>query len=199
MEMPPGRPGRARPSRSGPSALPRQTSQGYVRVMASRAQGLLQELSDHDCWALLAEQGVGRLAVARGQESPLVVPVNYVVVERTIRFRTGFGALMPTIVATPVSFQVDDIEPSTRTGWCVLVDGRAHEVSGRDPGRNAPEPWVVGEKPYLIELAVRRITGRRVVQDTSATSVQPRPPTSLQTADDRRRRQDVTGLANPER
>lgn len=123
----------------------------------------LVELDTDECLALLATEPVGRLAVSRGRGTPLVVPVNYVLVERTILFRTGFGTKLPSLGARPVSFQVDRFEPDRRQGWSVLATGQAAEISERAAGDRLPEPWVPEDKPYLIGISVRAVTGRRIV------------------------------------
>lgn len=122
----------------------------------------LVELTRDECLALLATQSVGRVAVAQGLVGPLVVPVNYVVEGASIFFLSGYGAKLRAALFRPVSFQVDAIDPATHTGWSVLVRGRAEEVHRRHAGGSLPTPWATGEKPYLVRIPIRAISGRRL-------------------------------------
>jgi hypothetical protein len=133
---------------------------------ASRARQL-EELDADECLRLLGTAAVGRLAVSVPTDSPLVVPVNYVLVGRTILFRSGFGTKLRALASRPVSFEVDDHDPATRTGWSVLVRGRAREARERDVDPPLPEPWVPDDKPYLVQLEIRSLTGRRIVSTRS--------------------------------
>jgi nitroimidazol reductase NimA-like FMN-containing flavoprotein (pyridoxamine 5'-phosphate oxidase superfamily) len=126
----------------------------------------LIELGAEECLALLATEPVGRLAVSRGRGTPLVVPVNYVLAETVILFRTGFGTKLPSLGARPVAFEVDRFEPDRRLGWSVLASGQATEVSERTAGDRLPDPWVPEHKPYLIGITVHTITGRRIIART---------------------------------
>jgi hypothetical protein len=122
----------------------------------------LDELTHRECLELLATQSVGRLAVPQGRQGPLVVPVNYVLDGETILFRSGYGAKLRGAVIRPVSFEVDSIDEATRTGWSVLARGRAQEIHGRHARGGPPEPWMPGDKPYLVRLTIRTLTGRRI-------------------------------------
>ncbi|MEZ5144423.1 MAG: pyridoxamine 5'-phosphate oxidase family protein [Acidimicrobiales bacterium] len=127
-------------------------------------QATLDELDRDECLRLLATQSLGRLAVSRRLEPPLVVPVNYVVDGANLVFRSGYGTKLRSLAARPVSFQVDWVDPVTRTGWSVLAHGRAREIRQRDAGPRLPEPWMPEDKPYLVRMAIHRVTGRRIVR-----------------------------------
>jgi hypothetical protein len=133
-----------------------------------RATSELVELATDECRALLASEEVGRLGVGRPQGTPLIVPVNYVVSDGAILFRTGFGTKLPALVGRPVSFQVDRFDHAARTGWCVLVTGRAEEISTRAGCDPLPDPWVADDKPYLIRISIRSLSGRRIVGPQAA-------------------------------
>ena len=132
--------------------------------MRPAADGVLEVLGRNECLELLATRSVGRLAVARGREAPLVVPVNYVVDEEAILFRTGYGTKLRAVAASPVSFQVDWVDLLSGVGWSVLISGRGQEIRARDARSPLPEPWVSDDKPYLVRLSIGRITGRRIVR-----------------------------------
>jgi len=120
-------------------------------------------LSVEDCWRLVPDAGVGRIAVSRDREAPIVVPVNYVVDDRTIVFRTGAGTKLSLLHDRPISFQVDDFDPLHRTGWSVLIRGVA-VVDERvcDPDA-APVPWSGGVgRRTVVRLWPSSVSGRRL-------------------------------------
>lgn len=123
----------------------------------------LVELSRAECLQLLASESIGRVAVSQGRAGPLVVPVNYVLDGEAILFRSGYGAKLRSSLFRVVSFQVDRVDVATRTGWSVLVRGPAEELRRREVTGPLPEPWMPGDKPYVVRIAARAVTGRRIV------------------------------------
>ena len=130
--------------------------------------GTLDELGSQECWELLATGQVGRLAVVVGQH-PLVFPVNYGVVDRHIVFQSGADQKLWAINHSNVTFQVDEIDPSRRTGWSVMVQGAARELTfTNNPGlytearRGAARPWAPGKRDHLVWVVADRVSGRRI-------------------------------------
>jgi nitroimidazol reductase NimA-like FMN-containing flavoprotein (pyridoxamine 5'-phosphate oxidase superfamily) len=123
----------------------------------------LLEIDPNECWELLGRCTVGRLAVNLDHRGPLVVPVNFVLVDGYVVFRSDPGTKLGLIEAGPVSFQVDSIDHGHHTGWSVLVRGVAHEADGWELPAVALEPWAGGEKAHWVRLLPTAITGRRVV------------------------------------
>ena len=121
----------------------------------------LEHLAPEECWRLVSGASTGRLAVALPHRSPLVVPVNYVVRNEAVLFRTDTGSKLDALRDHPVSFQVDLIDPIDRTGWSVLIRGFAHETSSADTD---PDPWAPGRKDHWVRIQAIEITGRRIVQ-----------------------------------
>ena len=122
----------------------------------------LEQLSRQECLALLAERGVGRLAVAAPGAAPYVMPVNYLLDGEVVVFRSGVGAKLRTLRGTPVSFQLDDIDPTHRTGWSVLVRGRAYEATHWEIDHLDLTAWAPGEKSHWVRVVPDNITGRRI-------------------------------------
>jgi uncharacterized protein len=126
-------------------------------------------LFEDECLRLLATQEVGRLAVIEGGYGPLIVPVNYVLDGRAIVFATDGGTKLRGATRAPVAFEVDQLDPCTRSGWSVVARGLAHEIGGtaRDDLQRrlaalSFQPWVPGDKPYLVGIAATTVTGRRI-------------------------------------
>ncbi|WP_329140816.1 helix-turn-helix domain-containing protein [Streptomyces sp. NBC_00670] len=124
------------------------------------------ELSVRECRALLASHGVGRLAVNTAS-GPVVVPVNYSVVDGSIVFRTAPGTTPALAVGSRVAFEVDRVDEALSEGWSVLVRGHARAVT--DPGsvrrlteRAHSEPWAGGVRELWIRVDPTETTGRRI-------------------------------------
>jgi nitroimidazol reductase NimA-like FMN-containing flavoprotein (pyridoxamine 5'-phosphate oxidase superfamily) len=122
-------------------------------------------LSFDQCWELLAAGTVGRLGLVI-DEHPEIFPVNYVLDERSIVFRTGHGKKLWNVMASrPAVLEIDGYEPSTEEAWSVVVRGST--VLIQDPDEKAKvealrlEPWEPGPKDHYIRLIPQALTGRR--------------------------------------
>src|SRR5947209_19100265 len=120
--------------------------------MTDTSAATIEELDARASWALLAAQPYGRIAVNRlGQ--PEIYPVNHVVLQGRIRFRTTPGAkLLGLLLDGRVAFQVDGVEDDV--AWSVLVKGTAEEVR-LAPDRTTPPllpetPWVPSPRDAIV-------------------------------------------------
>jgi nitroimidazol reductase NimA-like FMN-containing flavoprotein (pyridoxamine 5'-phosphate oxidase superfamily) len=125
----------------------------------------LEVLDRETCLRLLGTAPVGRVAVAVPGEAPLVVPVNFLLVDERIVFRTDYGTVFRQAVLAegPVSFEVDAFDVTTRTGWSVVVQGPANEVGEWEASGLTLRPWAPGSKEHWVQLEARSVTGRRLV------------------------------------
>ena len=89
--------------------------------------GQLFQLDRSRCLALLATHRVGRL-FGGNNESPVVV-INYALRGNDIVVRVDTESPAVT-VGTEVTFEVDDLDERTRSGWSVIVRGVARDVIG---------------------------------------------------------------------
>jgi len=128
----------------------------------------MEVMDDRDCLALVGEEVIGRIAVIAGGR-PEVFPVNYAVAGDSVVFRTATGTKLDAAVNGPVAFEVDRFDPATRSGWSVVIHGRAEVVDGlshpdlRQTLEALPvDPWAAGNKEHLIRIVPASITGRRV-------------------------------------
>ena len=126
----------------------------------------LEVLAEDECRRLLAEHHLGRLAIG-DFGGPMIFPVNYVVDEDMVVFRTDPGSKLDTAAERElVAFEVDAADEATRTGWSVVVHGALAEVT--DPGdlerlRALPlYPWAPGEKTRYVRVRPASVTGRRI-------------------------------------
>ncbi|MBS2531734.1 pyridoxamine 5'-phosphate oxidase family protein [Catenulispora sp. NF23] len=130
----------------------------------SHDERALGELSERECLDRLASTPVGRIAFSQNA-LPAVVPVNFVLDDGHILFRTAPGSELDTAVrGAVVAFEADDIDPGTRTGWSVLVVGRcSHETDAAVIERldHFPlDPWLPDPTNHFVRICCDQITGR---------------------------------------
>ena len=95
-----------------------------------------------------------------------LLPVSYALHHGAIVFRTSpYGVLSELVRPVEVNFEVDDLDSETRTGWSVVVTGRAQAVAEpRDLVElwtvDGVTPWAAGVRTLFIEVTPRQITGR---------------------------------------
>jgi len=126
----------------------------------------LQPIPVNECALLLAAGSVGRVGVSQSA-LPVVLPVNYAVLDGDIVIRTGAGTKLDAALAgAVVAFEIDSVDPIYHEGWSVLVQGRAHEVVDPDELKRARalplEPWAAGGRDRFVRIATERMSGRRI-------------------------------------
>ncbi|MFE8993029.1 helix-turn-helix domain-containing protein [Streptomyces collinus] len=124
------------------------------------------ELTEAECRSLLSTHGVGRLAVP-ADAGPVVVPVNYSVVEGGIVFRTAPGTTPAQADGHQVAFEADRIDEAFSEGWSVLVRGPATTVTDPDDVALLEEqaystPWAGGRRDLWLRIEPVSVTGRRI-------------------------------------
>jgi nitroimidazol reductase NimA-like FMN-containing flavoprotein (pyridoxamine 5'-phosphate oxidase superfamily) len=118
-----------------------------------------------ECDSLLARHHIGRLAIVVGGQ-PLVFPVNYVMCDGAIVFRTARGTKLFGAIDHPVAFEIDGTDARYHEGWSVLAVGRAEDVT--DPAElarleRAPlAAWSEAPKDHYVRIRPRAVTGRRI-------------------------------------
>jgi nitroimidazol reductase NimA-like FMN-containing flavoprotein (pyridoxamine 5'-phosphate oxidase superfamily) len=140
---------------------------------ASRAR----ELDRAACFTLLRSQQVGRV-VLPGTE-PFVVPVNYVLVEELVLFRTDASSHAASCVGRSIAFEVDTVDVAGETGWSVVVSGRLEDMTEQvsADGRlgQSLEPWAPGPKDRWLAIHIGDMSGRSVHgEDARSTHVDER-------------------------
>ena len=118
-------------------------------------------LDEVECRYLLRWEAVGRIAFVEGDDVPIVLPVNYVVIDDAIVFRTH-PDLANGLQGRLVSFQVDRVDTYRRVGWSVLVRGHAEVVDLERLTDPPPEPWAPGDRAAAVQITPSQITGRRL-------------------------------------
>ena len=139
---------------------------------AAAAEPRVDTLAEDACMRLIAPGGIGRIAF-HGRYGHTVLPVNYVLHEGTVVFRTTPGGALDEDLRTGiadaaylVAFEIDRLDEATREGWSVLLHGTAHHVDD-DTERAAlaglaVRPWPGGPKDLYCRITPTRVTGRRI-------------------------------------
>jgi len=129
----------------------------------------VEELEPAECLRLLATVPVGRVGVTI-DALPAVLPVNFVVSDGAVVFRTVPGTKLDAATAgAVVAFEADSYgTPDQPGGWSVLVRGVARELT--DPGdveaaRVLPlDSWAWdGAADRYVRIEPTVVTGRRIV------------------------------------
>lgn len=122
-------------------------------------------LSASECWDLLSSRTLGRL-VTSVDGQPEIFPINYVVQNRTVLFRTAAGTkLVSTAINNHVLFEADDHNVSE--GWSVIVKGMARSMRTSEEIAEAERaqllPWVATVKEHYVRILPVSVSGRRFV------------------------------------
>ena len=126
----------------------------------------IQTLSVDECLALLSSVALGRVAFGH-DGAPHIVPVNYLLHDGTVVFRTTYGTTLDTVSAgARVAFEVDRVDERTHLGWSVIVAGKAEEIWLPDEIATAATlpitAWAPGERNHYVRISPSAITGRRI-------------------------------------
>lgn len=137
--------------------------------MAHESVPVIHELTAEECWKLLNKEGVGRLATAvvdrtTGNVEPDIFPINYLVHEQRILFRTAPGSKLIDLTAQPtVAFQTDGRRG--RTHWSVVARGTARRMAFdsdiQESGILNLQSTLPTEKWNYVRIDVETITGIR--------------------------------------
>jgi uncharacterized protein len=129
--------------------------------------GHFTRLSGDECRQLLRARGVGRVGW-QSDDGQQILPVTYEVTGELIAFRTRPDTIMGEFLnPLSVSFEVDDVDEDTATGWSVLVQGTAHGYMNDVPEHLLlPRPWAPGEHPLTVVITPISYSGRAVSATT---------------------------------
>ena len=127
---------------------------------------MLTVLTTDECLALLGSVPMGRVGISINA-LPLVLPVNFVVVDGDVVFRTVMGTKFHAASEGAVlAFEADDWEPSGNSGWSVAIQGKSAVVT--DPielerlAGLTTESWALdGAADRFVRIRSVTTTGRR--------------------------------------
>jgi hypothetical protein len=112
---------------------------------------------------------IGRLGVSTDQ-APVIIPVNYRLVDDALLLRVGPGATTQSAAGTLVAFEVDHVDRRAGSAWSVLVRGLASLVTSPTDRQLASGAHPFVPEPGNMMLVIRPdvVTGRRFTLGTSA-------------------------------
>lgn len=124
-------------------------------------------LTAEESWKLLGQAALGRIVVG-APGSVDIFPVNYVVDENHIYFRTAEGTkLVELTINDHVLFEADHVGPEQ--GWSVVVRGTARVITSFNETAKIDElglrSWIPTPKYNIVEITATEITGRTVTFD----------------------------------
>jgi nitroimidazol reductase NimA-like FMN-containing flavoprotein (pyridoxamine 5'-phosphate oxidase superfamily) len=126
------------------------------------------ELEKGQCLELLGGTHIARVVLSINC-LPVALPVNMALLGEDVIFSTDSGSkLTAAVEAQVVSVEADDIDLMYRTGWSVLVTGRAQLVTEPTDIKWASsrvQPWAPGPHPFLVRIPSTLISGRRLMWD----------------------------------
>jgi hypothetical protein len=128
------------------------------------AHRAVSDLTADECWTLLGSAGLGRLATAAHEEAD-VFPLNFLVGDRTILFRTAPGSKLDDIARAPrVAFEADGV--IAQWHWSVVVHGIAVRLTDQldviGSGVMELVSWTPTDKYEYVRITPDDITGRRI-------------------------------------
>jgi nitroimidazol reductase NimA-like FMN-containing flavoprotein (pyridoxamine 5'-phosphate oxidase superfamily) len=135
------------------------------RAPAVGGERRYEKLSEAECMDLLTGAVIGRIGFSAYSVAS-IRPVNFVVDDRAVVFRSAAGAKIgPALRRSPVCFEVDHFDPAMGTGWSVIVTGLTGLI--HDPERIARidrvlSSWMPGALGHLMSIEIEQVTGRRI-------------------------------------
>ncbi|MFD3484877.1 pyridoxamine 5'-phosphate oxidase family protein [Streptomyces sp. NPDC058665] len=116
---------------------------------------------------LLAKTPVGRVVYTR-QALPAVLPVNFSLdTDASVLLLTSPDSdLVRAIDGVVVAFEADEFDASTRSGWSVVVTGRATVVTDRAEHKRlsqaGPTSWMPLREAVFVRIEAEMVTGREL-------------------------------------
>lgn len=132
--------------------------------------GDLVPIDAEGCVALLGQAPWARVGFVV-DDVPTVLPVNILVRDDAIYFRTAAGSKLGSAAASSrVAVQADGGDTTHRIGWSVLVTGRSSIVTDHAEEESLLslpfEPWALpDDKHFWVRVDVEAVSGRRIVRD----------------------------------
>jgi len=138
--------------------------------MPASAESALEVLGEEESWHLLASADLGRLAVSIDGGVD-IFPINYVVADRVVFFRTAPGSKLMDLTRHPiVALETDGTH--NRRRWSVVVKGSAVRLGSDEEieasGVLTLHSLVPTEKWNYVRITVSSITGRQFTSSRQA-------------------------------
>ncbi|MFE9023999.1 pyridoxamine 5'-phosphate oxidase family protein [Streptomyces sp. NPDC007808] len=124
-------------------------------------------LDRQECLRLLAKVPVGRVVYTR-QALPAVLPINFSLdMDASVLLCTSPDSdLVRAIDGVVIAFEADEFDAVSRSGWSVIVTGRATVVT--DPAEHerlsqaGPSSWMPLHDAVFVRIESEMVTGREL-------------------------------------
>lgn len=150
-------------------SMPRGEPRTLVRVTLDAWP--LEMLSHRECLQLLTGAQVGRV-VFTAAALPAVVPVTFAILDNAVVMCTAPDTRLAAAADGGVlAFEIDEVEPRSRTGWSVVVTGVAELMTDplmRSRIHGMVAPWAPGRHDVFIRLPLTVVSGRRIPTPSSS-------------------------------
>ncbi|MZF87808.1 pyridoxamine 5'-phosphate oxidase family protein [Streptomyces sp. SID5643] len=129
--------------------------------------GAFRALDRQESLRLLAKAPVGRVVYTR-QALPAVLPVNFSLdTDTSVLLCTSPDSdLVRAIDGGVVAFEADEFHAATRSGWSVVVTGRAAVVTDQAEherlSRDGPTSWMPLPGAVFVRIESEIVTGREL-------------------------------------
>ncbi|GAB2838896.1 pyridoxamine 5'-phosphate oxidase family protein [Actinocorallia aurea] len=134
--------------------------------MQNADRGALENIDEADCRVLLKSVPIGRIVFTH-QALPRIQPVSYALDGDDVVIRVPSGSKVAAAAQDAVvAFEIDDYDEPSRTGWSVVVVGRARREDS--PAAIAAlrglglRSWAEGPGEEYIRIVPEILSGRRV-------------------------------------
>jgi nitroimidazol reductase NimA-like FMN-containing flavoprotein (pyridoxamine 5'-phosphate oxidase superfamily) len=123
-------------------------------------------LPEDECWSLLRNHNVGRLAIVV-EGRPRIFPVNYAAGDHALVFRTEPGSKLKHGPGSAACFEIDEYDNRNSTAWSVMVVGVLDDITDADDVRSRSlrrlpvEPVAPGPRLHWLALNAEEVSGRR--------------------------------------
>jgi uncharacterized protein len=139
-----------------------------------RRPGDLEPIDVGSCLELLGATPFVRLGFLT-DGTPTILPVNHVLLDGTLYFRTAAGGKLASAAAQQrVAVEADGIDVDRHVGWSVVAHGSASIIT--DPTvlerlhSTSSSPWTSpDEKVFWVGVTLDNIAGRRIIPPTPAS------------------------------
>lgn len=137
----------------------------YPHGMSGENAGSAESLPTAACMTLLRSVPAGRLVYTENA-LPAVLQVTFAILAGEVVIPTGGDPWFRRFDGGVLAFETGAVDPSTRSGWTVLVIGHARLVSGleglHDVNDVSAIPWDPSVGGDCLVIDGERITGHRI-------------------------------------
>lgn len=130
-------------------------------------EDMIEILDQAQCSALLTREPVGRVGYVTDDGRPMILPVDFLIVDNHVIFRTDPGDKLSNMPLSRVCFEADGTE-AAGVVWSVVIQGTARDITTAldDKSvhlRNVALPSFARlADPHWVAIEIEQVSGRRL-------------------------------------